>query len=193
MPKLEGAATSSPFPEVKPGEGAEVDLWQELAKAHRSMLVWAEGNPHAEVVIVLDNPGARLRKGEAWVCPTRETLRRAAEEARLGEIYVTWLIKFRPRRAYDKPRLRALGREEVSKEIERVHPRVVIALGEVAVSTLLRDPVAHVRELRGLSLMLDRRPFVVGYHPLAARRRPNLYPLLVEDLQRARLVVEAHR
>ena len=99
-----------------------------------------QGDPRAPVAIVLDNPGAREREGAAWVCPTRETLRAAAREAGLRDLYVTWLVKFRPRRAYDKPAARALGREEVIREIDRVIPRVIVALGDVAAPTLLDDP-----------------------------------------------------
>lgn len=187
MPKLE------PLPEIAPPPGAQVDAWQALARAHRTPLVWAEGDPHAEVAIVLDNPGAREREGALWVCPTRETLRRAAQEAGLGALYVTWLVKFRPRRAYDKSLARALGREEVEREIARVRPRVVVGLGDVVVSTLLEDPDAHVRELRDRALWVFDRPFVASHHPLAAHRRPNLYPRLFEDLKRARGVLEASR
>jgi DNA polymerase len=187
MPKLE------PLAELAPPPDARIEPWEALARAHETPVVWAEGDPHAEIAIVLDNPGAREREGALWVCPTRETLRRAADEAGLGALYVTWLVKFRPRRAYDKPLARALGRDAVEREIARVRPRVVVGLGDVVVSTLLHDPDAHVRELRGCAREVFGRPFVASYHPLAARRRPNLYPSLVEDLKHARGVLEASR
>lgn len=176
---------ASALPELPPPPGAHLDAWEALARPHRAPVVWAEGNPRAPVAIVLDNPGAREREGAAWVCPTRETLRAAARDAGLPDLYVTWLVKFRPRRAYDKPAARALGRQEVLRELARVSPRVVVGLGDVVAATLLDDPSAHVRELRGRERSLGGRPLVVSYHPLAARRRPNLYPLVVEDLRRA--------
>jgi DNA polymerase len=179
-----------PLAEVPPPPDAHLEAWAALARSHRTPIVWAEGNTSAPVAIVLDNPGAREREGVAWVCPTRETLRAAAREAGLRDLYVTWLVKFRPRRAYDKPAARALGREEVLRELARVRPRVVVGLGDVVAPTLLDDPSAHVRDLRGREHWIEGRPFVVSYHPLAARRRPNLYPLLVEDLRRARDVID---
>lgn len=175
-----------PLPELPPPPDARLAAWEALARPHRTPVVWAEGSSHAPVAIVLDNPGAREREGTAWVCPTRDTLRAAAWDAGLSELYVTWLVKFRPRRAYDKRATCALGREEVLREIARVRPRVIVGLGDVVAATLLDDPSAHVRELRGRQHSLAGRPFVVSYHPLAARRRPNLYPLVVEDLRRAR-------
>jgi uracil-DNA glycosylase len=90
-----------------------------------------------------------------------------------------------PAPRYDKAAARALGREEVLREIARVNPRVVVALGDVVAATLFDDPEARVRELRGRERSMGGRPCVVSYHPLAARRRPNLYPLVVEDLRRA--------
>lgn len=83
--------------------------------------------------------------------------------------------------------IRALGLSEVEREIDQLRPLVVVALGDVVTSVLLDDDEARVRELRGRTdLKWDGLPLIAGYHPLAARRRPNLYPLLVEDLKRAR-------
>lgn len=181
------------LPELPPPPDAHREAWEALARSHRTPVLWAEGNPHAPVAIVLDNPGAREREGVAWVCPTRETLRAAAREAGLSDLYITWLLKFRPRRAYDKAAARALGRDEVLRELARVQPRVVVALGDVVAATLFDDPDAHVRELRGRVRSIGGRPCVVSYHPLAARRRPNLYPLVVEDLRRAHDALTARR
>ncbi len=181
-----GRRAASPLPELPAPPDAHREAWEALARSHGTPVIWAEGNPHAPVAIVLDNPGAREREGVAWVCPTRETLRAAAREAGLSDLYVTWLLKFRPRRAYDRAAARALGRDEVMREIARVNPRVVVAMGDVVAASLFDDPGAHVRELRGRERWMGGRPCVVSYHPLAAWRRPNLYPLVVEDLRRAR-------
>lgn len=183
------ARATLPLPEIAPPPDADLETWEALAAPHHTPVLWAEGSRRAKVAIVLDNPGARVREGVAWICPTRETLRAAAHEAGLGALYVTWLVKFRPRRAYDKPLARALGREEVLRELARLGPRVVVGLGDVVVSTLLEDPEAHVRDLRGREPSLEGLPFITSYHPLAARRRPNLYPILVADLGRARAVL----
>lgn len=173
------------LPEVEPPDQAELERWTTLAAPHRSPVVWAEGDAQAPVVVVLDNPGARKRAGVEWVCPTRDALRHAASEAGLPSLYVTWLAKFRPRRVYDKELVRSLGREAVEREIAEVGPKVVVGLGDVVVRTLLRTSDASVRVLRGQALSYAGFPFVVGYHPLAVHRRPNLRALLVEDLKRA--------
>lgn len=61
-------------------------------------------------MMILDNPGAREdREGNSFLCGTRETLQFGMREAGidLNDIYVTYLLKCRPIRAYNKPVARA--------------------------------------------------------------------------------------
>jgi len=63
------------------------------------------GKPQGPIVIILDNPGARENKeGYEYVCGTRQTPQKAIYEANLkaDDIYVTYLLKCRPLRKYDK-------------------------------------------------------------------------------------------
>ncbi|WP_370636313.1 uracil-DNA glycosylase family protein [Cohnella sp. CFH 77786] len=102
----------------------------------RTRVIWGEGNPDAPIFLLLDNPGAREdRQGNAFVCGTRETLQMGMREAGLptDAVYVTYLLKCRPIRAYDKP----LARESCAS-----HFAAAIA-GETAAS------VIRIRECRG--------------------------------------------
>ena len=63
-------------------------------------------------------------------------------------------------------------------------PRVLVLADNVLVHALI-DPELDVKGLRGRALKMFDRPAVVTYHPLAARRRPALFPKLVEDLRYA--------
>src|SRR5690554_4826235 len=91
-------------------------------KAHStSRLVWGEGNPEAPILVILDNPGAREnRDGEPFLCGTRTTLQQGALQAglELNQLYVTYLLKSRPLKKYDKEQARALGRSVLLKQIE---------------------------------------------------------------------------
>lgn len=76
----------------------------ELAK-QRSRVVWGEGNPNAPIFLLLDNPGAREdREGRSFACGTRETLQLGLREAGIAidDVYVSYALKCRPIRAYDK-------------------------------------------------------------------------------------------
>ena len=177
-----------PLTELPPPPGVDACSLCPLAQ-QRSRVIWSEGNPAAPVMVVLDNPGAREDpQGNAFVCGTRQTLREAAREAGLvpeEDLYVTWVLKCRPRRAYDKEAARAACLPYLGEQLKAVRPRVVMALGNVALQSYLGDPTAEVKQLRGQVLSSRGLPLVCGYHPLAVRRRPNLLPTLVADLKLA--------
>jgi DNA polymerase len=139
-------------------------------------------------MVVLDNPGAREdREGNPFVCGTRQTLHTAAQAAGLGlnDMYVTWVLKCRPTRAYDKPAARAACLPYLQQQLEAGAARVMVLMGNVALQAVLQDPTLEVKALRGQVLTHTGRPTICSYHPLAARRRPNLLAYLEEDLHLA--------
>lgn len=183
-----GAGPSDPWPEDAPPADLPVEAFAALA-GHGSRVVWGEGDPRAPLLVVLDNPGAREdTAGRPYTCGTRLTLRAAAAEAGLRperDLYVTYLLKRRPRRAYDREAAWAAYLPLLRRQIGAVGPRALVCAGDTVVHAVLA-PGADVKGLRGRVLCVEGRPAVVTYHPLAARRRPALYPLLVADLVAAR-------
>ncbi|WP_426455222.1 uracil-DNA glycosylase [Paenibacillus sp. S-38] len=167
-----------------------------LAK-QRTRVVWGEGHPHAPLFILLDNPGAReTREGEAFLCGTRETLQEGLAAAGIGreEFYVSYLLKCRPLRAYDKEAARSACRPHLEQQLGASRPQLLLALGNVAVQGWFGDPEAEVKALRGRWHTVQGIPTAVGYHPLAVRRRPVLGRLLAEDLAMvAARLEEAHK
>jgi DNA polymerase len=155
----------------------------ELAR-QRTRVIWGEGNPLAPVMIILDNPGAREdREGRAFVCSTRLTLRDAMLAARMDpdQAYLTYLLKCRPIRKYDKEAARNACLSYLEHQIAALSPRILVCLGDVVAKTLV-GPESSVKQLRSRVNSLAGIPAVFSYHPLAARRRPNLLPYLVSDL-----------
>ncbi|MFC7394659.1 uracil-DNA glycosylase [Scopulibacillus cellulosilyticus] len=153
---------------------------------HDSRMVWGEGNPAAPIYIVLDNPGAREDKeGNPYVCGTRQTLQRGLAEAGidLNFIYVTYILKRKPKRAYDKPMTRKICIRHLEQQLIHGSPKAVICLGNVSVQSFFRNPDAEVKQLRGAWYDANGWNTAVSYHPLAVRRRPNLYPYFLEDLK----------
>lgn len=151
---------------------------------HGTRMVWGEGRADAPIMVILDNPGSRENKdGRSYVCPTRETLQRAAFETGLGEndLYLTYILKRRPVRAYDKPKTRKQCMRHLQRQIEEKAPRFIFCLGNVAVQSLFNDPEADVKTFRGDWHRVRGRLTAVSYHPLAVRRRPNLRRAFLED------------
>lgn len=176
-------APCAPWPELPAPAGLSCTHFG-LAD-HGSRLIWAEGDPAGRLAVVLDNPGAREdRAGNPFVCGTRQTLRAALVAAGLDAdaVYVTYLLKCRPRKAYDRATARANARPILAAQLDRLGPLVVVACGDAVSQTLFGLPIG---EARSGERSWRNWPCVITYHPLAARRRPPLYPRLVEDFTRA--------
>ncbi len=157
--------------------------------------VYGEGNPEGSLAIILDNPGARENaSGEQYVCGTRETLRKALDQAGIEEnqVYVAFLYKCRPWGKYSRDEANKIFLPILKDQIRQTARNCLVALGDTVCKALYgQDSTA--KSLRGLALQWLEIPLVAGYHPLAARRRPNLFPLLVEDFQAARLFLKPVR
>lgn len=153
----------------------------------RTRMVWGEGNPNASIMMIMDNPGAREdREGGAFVCGTRQTLQLGMREAGLplDAVYVTYLLKRRPVRAYDKPIVREACLKHLHDQISAKGPRLLLGFGNVVSETLFSDlEDASVKSLRTAWQLYRDIPVTFTYHPLAVRRRPNLMKLFVEDLR----------
>jgi uracil-DNA glycosylase family 4 len=152
--------------------------------AKKSRVIWGEGNPKAPIVIILDNPGAREDKdGNEYVCPTRHTLQAALHRANLvaDKSYLTYLLKCRPLRRYNKEEARAFSKPFLIRQIDKMQPKLIVCLGDVVTRTMFDDEDACVKTLRGSWREVLGYPCMVSYHPLAVRRRPNLMPMFIED------------
>src|SRR5690606_27418989 len=118
---------------------------------HRTRMIWGEGNPKASIMIILDNPGAREdREGSPYVCGTRQALQQAAYTVGFQEedLYITYILKRRPIKAYDKLRTREICMKHLHQQIDTISPQLIFCLGNVAVSSYFGDADAEVKSLR---------------------------------------------
>ena len=150
----------------------------------RSRMVWGEGNPTAPIAVILDNPGSREDKeGNSFVCGARLKLQEAAYGAGLGaeELYVTYILKCRPVRRYDKEHARGTCMGYLTQQLERQKPALVLCMGNTAIQWYFGDKEAEVKNLRGAWHDVKGLPTAVTYHPLAIKRRPNLMSQYLAD------------
>jgi uracil-DNA glycosylase len=149
-------------------------------------MIWGEGNPEAPIMVILDNPGAREdREGNPVVCGTRQTFQQAIHETGLDNklFYVTYILKRRPIRKYDKEQTRDICmHRHLDEQLRNHRPTLVLCLGNVAVQSFFGEPELDVKGLRGSWHEINGYETTVAYHPLAVRRRPNLYKFFLEDL-----------
>jgi uracil-DNA glycosylase family 4 len=147
-------------------------------------IIWGEGNPKAPIVTILDNPGERKDKNnKEYVCGTRQTLQKAIHQVDLDikDIYITYLLKCRPLRRYDKEKARSFSKPFLIQQIKKIHPKFIVYLGDTVVQSIFDSKEAHVKDLRGKWHTIMGYPSIVSYHPLAVRRRPNLIKHFIED------------
>ncbi|HPY36334.1 MAG TPA: uracil-DNA glycosylase [Clostridia bacterium] len=150
----------------------------------KARVIWGEGNPMAQIMVVLDNPGAREDSaGKEYICGTRQTLQGAIFKAglQLENIFLTYLLKCRPLHKYNKDEVRAFSRPFLIRQIEQMKPELLILLGDVVVQVMFENKETSVKTERGRWHKLLGTRCAVSYHPLAVRRRPNLMPIFLED------------
>jgi len=155
---------------------------------HGSRMIWGEGNPNARIMILLDNPGARKdRDGNPFVCGTRQTLQKAAYKVGLtmDNLYVTYILKRKPTRKYDKQETRHICMKHLDEQLKKVQPTLIFCMGNVSVQSFFDDAKVDVKSLRGQWHDVRGISTTVAYHPLAVRRRPNLWNAFLEDFQLA--------
>lgn len=152
----------------------------------KSRIIWGEGNPKAAIYIILDNPGARENKeGIEYICGTRITLQETLNKVNINSnsVYLTYLLKCRPLRSYDKKKAREFSIAFLEKQIKDANPKCIVCLGDVVLQSMLNNDDVHVRDLRGKWHNIMGFPAIVSYHPLAVRRRPNLKKNFIADLK----------
>ncbi|ASN03576.1 uracil-DNA glycosylase [Virgibacillus necropolis] len=151
---------------------------------HGSRMVWGEGNPDAPIMVILDNPGLREdREGNEFVCGTRQTLQQVANNVGLNmdDLYVTYILKRKPTRSYEKEWVRETCMIHLSQQLQVKQPEFILCLGNVAVQSFFKNPDVDVKSLRGATHDVQGYLTMVAYHPLAVRRRPNLWGKFKED------------
>ncbi len=143
----------------------------------RTRVVAGQRPPGAEVLLVGEAPGAQEDEtGVPFVGRSGQLLDEllAVAGLRREQVAVANVLKCRP------PGNRTPRRAEVarcrpwlSRQLELVDPRVVVALGSTAAAWFF-GPSARIGELRARSLVeplsYDGRPLLVTYHPSAAIR-----------------------
>lgn len=151
---------------------------------HGSRMIWGEGNPNGDIYVILDNPGAREdREGNPFVCGTRQTLQQAIQEADipLDQVYVTFILKRRPTRAYDKQCTRSICIEHLKAQLQKHTPKMLVCLGNVALQSFCKSEEITVKIWRQEWHEINGYPFATSYHPLAVRRNKHLYSYFLED------------
>jgi DNA polymerase len=163
--------------------------------------VLGEGPIGAAIAFVGEQPGDQEdREGRPFVGPAGQILNQAMEEAGIdrSKVYVTNAVKhfkFEPRgkkRIHQKPTMGEVKRYRwwLMKELDLVHPKLVVALGGTAAAALAGKAVS-VTKARGQA-SFENRPGYITVHPSYLLRIPDeadkqaAYKEFVGDLRKIR-------
>jgi DNA polymerase len=156
----------------------------------RSRTVFGVGDPNADWLCVGEGPGAQEdATGEPFVGPAGQLLDNmlAAIDLKRGRnVYIANIVKCRPPSNRDPtPDEAERCRPYLTRQIELIRPKLIIALGKTAASNLLHS-AASLGSLRGkLHQYLDI-PVIVTYHPAYLLRNLPAKAMVWEDLCFAR-------
>jgi DNA polymerase len=171
----------SPQPAADGRRGAIMCLeWKELKArvagctdcplhAKRNKTVFGVGDENADWLFVGEGPGAdEDAQGEPFVGQAGKLLDNmlAAINLRRGaNVYIANVVKCRPPGNRNPEPAEALACEPyLHRQIELIHPKLIIALGKVAVSNLLATD-ASIASLRGRIHKYRGTSLIVTYHP----------------------------
>jgi uracil-DNA glycosylase len=192
-PRIDGTESAPIRPPDAPGASTVATLdWPALREAvagctacklceGRRQTVFGVGNERAHWMIVGEAPGEQEdRQGEPFVGKSGQLLdnmlraialtRGDAEPAR--QVYIANTVKCRP------PGNRNPESDELAKcepflvrQLQLVQPKIILAMGAVAVQSLLRS-TEPVGRLRGRVHRYQGVPLIVTYHPAYLLRNP---------------------
>lgn len=155
----------------------------------RNHFVFGVGNPKANLMLIGEAPGEdEDLQGEPFVGKAGKLLDKilAAIDFRREEVYIGNILKCRPPLNRDPlPEEIALCTPYLTKQIELIQPKIVLALGRTAAQVLLKT-TASLNRLRGMVHDYQNISLIVTYHPAALLRNPQWKRPAWEDVQRLR-------
>jgi uracil-DNA glycosylase family 4 len=152
----------------------------------RTQAVFGTGNEKAELMFVGEAPGYdEDKQGEPFVGKAGQLLTKMIEAMGLQrkDVYIANIIKCRP------PENRTPAPEEIDQcmpylreQISQIRPKVICALGNVAVQTLLQTEKTITR-LRGMFYPFENIKIMPTFHPAYLLRNPEYKREVWRDLQ----------
>lgn len=152
----------------------------------RTKFVFGTGNPHADIVVIGEAPGAdEDAQGEPFVGRAGQLLTKILEAVDLQreDVFICNILKCRP------PNNRTPLPEEVAecepylfKQLELIRPTFILALGLTAVNTLTKNKF-KMADVRGSFFSYRDIRMLVTYHPAALLRNPEWKRAAWEDVK----------
>jgi uracil-DNA glycosylase family 4 len=163
----------------------------------RKNIVFGEGNPKAAILFVGEGPGYEEdQQGRPFVGAAGQLLTDIIVKGmklRREDVYICNIVKCRP------PDNRNPEPDEIkscepflTKQFQAIKPKVIIALGNVAVKTLLNTKEG-ITSLRGRWQTYQGIPLMPTFHPAYLLRNPADKKLVWEDIKKVIAKMESEQ
>ncbi len=156
-------------------------------KKTRTNLVFGEGSADAEIMFIGEAPGRdEDLQGRPFVGKAGQLLTRIIEAMgmRREDVYIANVLKCRPpdNRTPHLTEIACCGRS-VFQQINIIQPKVVVALGNIALKTLLNTDTS-ISALRGKLHDFDGIKLMPTYHPAFLLRSPAFKSEVWDDMKK---------
>jgi len=157
----------------------------DLSKS-RQKVVFGEGNPHADILIIGEGPGATEDSaGKPFVGRSGELLSKMLENV-LGlsraDVYISNIVKCRPpNNRVPTPTEAHTCQPYLLKQIELIQPKLILTLGATAYHYLTGDDTG-ITKVRGTVHTYGNATLIPTYHPSYLLRNPSAKKEVFEDL-----------
>ena len=152
----------------------------------RSNVVFGDGNPEAEVMLIGEGPGQNEDlTGTPFVGRAGKLLddMLALIDLDRTKVYIANIVKCRPPGNRDP-----LNAEKdacfgyLNRQIELIDPKIIVCLGRISAGAMIREDFKITRE-HGAWFSKDGRRMMALYHPAALLRDPRRRPETFVDLK----------
>ena len=161
----------------------------------RKNLVFGVGNEKAEIMFIGEGPGEQEDlQGQPFVGPAGKLLDSMLEIIDLdrSKVYIANIVKCRPPGNRDpQDEEKEACSQWLKRQIELVDPKIIICLGRIAATYLIKSDFRITRE-HGQWFEKDGRRYMATFHPSALLRDISKRPEAFMDLREIRAAIRAH-
>ena len=166
-------------------------------KLRATQLVFADGNPEADIMLIGEAPGAEEdRQGKPFVGKSGQLLDRMLDAIGLDrtKVYIANTVPWRPPgNRTPSPEEMALCLPFLHRQVELVSPKVVMTLGGPAMQTIF-DTTSGIIKMRGkwstVSIGTHQVEAIPTLHPAYLLRNPAAKQQAWQDLLSLKLKIE---
>ena len=154
----------------------------DLAKT-ATQLVFGDGNPNAEVVLIGEAPGKNEDvQGKPFVGAAGQFLNDMLEMIGLKrqDVYITNIVKYRPPDNRDPfPEEKQAFLPYLESQLEVIQPLIVVTLGRHSLNCFLPD--LQISQVHGQPKRYKGRIYLPMFHPAAALYNGAMRQTLIDD------------